>query len=162
MATSILTLAFFLQTAAASAASGQGAEIEQLSRPRTAPSDLAVPNVAPAAKATNPALVQQLPPTLDAPTDHSTGEDTLVRGDDRKTLASEVARAAELMRQRGQQPTPEALAREIGPDALAAFLNQDPAALDSYSAPKEDSGAQPPMPHGGDGAVIIMPPNPGS
>ncbi len=162
MPTSILAFVFLLQGAAESAAGAQGAEVEQLSRPLGTPSDLVVPNVAPAAKGTNPALVQQLPPTLDAPSEHGKGEDTLIRGDERKTLAAEVARAAELMRQRGQQPTPEALAREIGPDALAAFLDQDPSALDSYSAPKEEGTAHTPIPQGGEGAVIILPANPGS
>lgn len=159
MVTTILTLAFFLQ-AAEGAAAAQGAEIEQLTKERT-PSDVIVPNVAPVGRETNPTLVQQLPPTLEAPAEHSHGEGNLVRGDERKTLAGEVARTAELMRQRGQQPTPEALAREIGPDALATFLDQDPASQGSQNAPKDEAGGQS-VPQGNERAVIILPANPGS
>ncbi|HKY82140.1 MAG TPA: hypothetical protein VJM09_11805 [Sphingobium sp.] len=135
-------------------------DIDQLVEKQPARPDVSAPNVA-AAKGNDPATVQQLPSTLEASAEHGKGEGTLIRGDDRKTLAGEVARAAEMLRQRGQQPTPEALAREIGPDALATFLNQDPSALDSYSTPKEDAGAAP-LPPGSDGTVVILPPAGGS
>ncbi|WP_313807905.1 hypothetical protein [Sphingobium sp.] len=152
-----LTLFLMLQHAGAPA---QGAnpdlEVEQLSRPQAPDRDIAVPNVAPPRNG-NPAQVSQLPSTLDAPRESGKGEATLVKGDDRRDLAGEVARAAEMLRQRGQQPTPEALAREIGPDALAAYLNQDPSALDVYSAPREPQGAPVPDDGGSTGPVIILP-----
>lgn len=152
-----LSLLFLLQQdAVAEQKAGRDVAVEQLAGP-SQHGDLAVPNVPPPRNG-NPAQMSQLPPTLEAPRESSKGEGTLAKGDeDRRNLAGEVARAAEMLRQRGQQPTPEALAREIGPDALAAYLNQDPSALDVYSAPREQESAPMQQDGGAAGPVVILP-----
>ena len=152
-----LPLFLLLQQGSAAAQVGNpGLEVEQLAHPQPHASDLAVPNVA-APRNGNPAQLPQLPPTLEAPRESGKGEASLVKGDDKRDLAGEVARAAEMLRQRGQQPTPETLAREIGPDALAAYLNQNPSALDIYSTPKTPDNSPAPDGGGATGQVIILP-----
>lgn len=71
--------------------------------------------------------VDQLPETLQPKADGS--EDSLGRNaGPAPTLADEVLAAWNLIRQRGQTPTPDLIAREIGPDKLAEFLASSPAA----------------------------------
>ena len=70
------------------------------------------------------------------------------------TLYAEVAAVWELIRRRGQQPTPELIAREIGPDALARFLNSFPGSegmfgVDSDTLPIKPPRDVPPPGHGG-------------
>ena len=169
MAALNLTLAILLQAVIGGAAPAHpdaptqaDTEIDQLPGAQPLKPDLSPHNVAPPAKGHNPALVQQLPQTLEAPRERDKGEGALIHEEKDKGLAGEVARTAELLRQRGQQPTPEALAREIGPDALASFLNQDPSSLDAYSTPKDDGKAAPTLPQGAEGTVIILPSPSGS
>lgn len=47
-------------------------------------------------------------------------------------LYAEVAEVWTMIRKRGLQPTPELIAREIGPDALTQFLDLFPAASDIF------------------------------
>src|SRR3546814_4117621 len=75
------------------------------------------------------AEVSQLPgdaeilPNATAP---ETGLEQVTRRSPRADLYAEVAAVWELIRRRGQQPTPELIVREIGPDLLARFLNTFP------------------------------------
>lgn len=73
------------------------------------------------------ASTTQLPSDLRAASDDPDQETGLTSPDTASPdLMSEVARAWYVIRSRGQQPTPELIAREIGPDMLTAFLNQYP------------------------------------
>ncbi len=70
-------------------------------------------------------------------------------------LYAEVAAVWLLIRRRGQQPTPELIAREIGPDMLAKFLNSFPGSekmfgVDSDTLPitPPHDAAPPPSPGG--------------
>ncbi|MGB7407505.1 MAG: hypothetical protein WA908_03300 [Pontixanthobacter sp.] len=55
-------------------------------------------------------------------------------------LYAQVAEVWETIRSRGQQPTPELIAREIGPDSLTTFLDQNPGAEGMFG---EDSDELP-------------------
>lgn len=69
----------------------------------------------------------QLPADLHSVSDDPDQETGLTSPDTTSPdLLTEVARAWHVIRNRGQQPTPELIAREIGPDMLTAFLNQYP------------------------------------
>lgn len=128
--------------------------VEQLPNPQRASPDLDIPDL-PRSKSENPTSIRQLPEMLDAPVGKSKGEETLapVKDTDRYRLAGEVARVAEMLRARGQQPTPDALAREIGPEALTEYLSVDPSMLDSYATPKDAHQPQS-LPQ----EMIILPP----
>lgn len=119
---------------AASATNNPSVQVEQV-QPSDRETDISSPNIGSATD--NPTAVLQLPHTLDAPRESPKGESTLATGGEKKNLAADVARALEFIRERGQQPTPELLAREIGPDALAAYLNQDPGHIDIFSTPDD-------------------------
>lgn len=68
-----------------------------------------------------PGGVDQLSDTLEPIAD--SGETALVRQDHPKgDLASEVVAAWNMIRQRGQTPTPDLIANEIGADKVAEFL----------------------------------------
>jgi len=74
------------------------------------------------------AVISQLPTDAavsdlaDAPEPSLTGTGDTPNGE----LYREVERIWQQIRQRGQQPTPELLANEIGPEALARFLSTYP------------------------------------
>lgn len=152
----IMAIAVALQSgASAHAQEGENAfAVEQLPSPRRANPDVDIPDL-PRSKGENPTSIRQLPEMLDAPVGKSAGEETLAQstGGDRYRLVEEVARVAEMLRARGQQPTPDALAREIGPDALTEYLSVDPSMLDSYAMPKDGHPSQP-LPED----VIVLPP----
>ncbi|PZU57583.1 MAG: hypothetical protein DI547_12930 [Sphingobium sp.] len=80
--------------------------------------------------------------------------------DGRRALYDEVAGVWQTIRQRGQQPTPELIAREIGPEALSQFLNSFPGAntifgIDSDIMPlKPPEGADALAARGGDGTSM--------
>lgn len=129
-------------------------EVEQL--PNDTAQNIAIPNLA-SGKNIEPSQMPQLPPSLEAPFGDSKGEDVLKRGDqqDRKRFSDEVARVADMLRERGQQPTPETLAREIGPNALAKYLSVDPSMLDSYGAVSSTGALDMPSDTG-----VAIPPSP--
>lgn len=84
--------------------------------------------------------VSQLPPMLDVGPNEAAPETELesVPVDPDRALQAEVLRTWQSLRQRGQQPTPELLAKEIGPEALARFLATSPDAerlFDGHTAP---------------------------
>ncbi|MBB4640103.1 hypothetical protein HNQ99_000383 [Rhizorhapis suberifaciens] len=137
---------------------GPAVQVEQVQASHDGAADVSVPNIGSATD--NPTSVPQLPNTLDAPREAPKGEAVLATGGEKKDLAAEVARALEFIRQRGQQPTPEILAREIGPDALAAYLNQDPAHIDIFSTTNDTH----PLPAGDpavpDGVQLVRPASP--
>jgi hypothetical protein len=99
--------------------------VEQLPRPHDGAdgiNQVAAPDRQPARVTQLPADTETVDPTpnpeaaLEDPTDRSP----------RKELYREVAAVWEAIRRRGQQPTPELIAREIGPDNLARFLSAFP------------------------------------
>lgn len=155
--TLILTLLLQSEAALPQPEAKKDVDVEQLAVPGGHVRDMDIPNVA-SGKGADPSQISQLPPTLDAPVGASKGEDVLKGGDqhDRRRFADEVARVAGTLRERGQQPTPEALAREIGPDTLAQYLSVDPAMLDSYGAIPE-RGDPVPVPDGGAIAIPVPP-----
>ncbi len=74
-------------------------------------------------------------------------------------LYNQVARVWTTIRLRGQQPTPELIAREIGPDQLSRFLGQVPNAgkifgVDSDTLPIPKPGREP-IPLGA--GIVILP-----
>ncbi|MCM8732188.1 hypothetical protein ACFO8O_14585 [Hephaestia sp. GCM10023244] len=76
-----------------------------------------------------PAEVAQLPGDAEALSTAAAPESELEQATPRSPRAdlyAEVAAVWEVIRRRGQQPTPELIAREIGPDMLARFLNTFP------------------------------------
>ena len=84
--------------------------------------------------------VPQLPPLLEVDTNETAPETELEAApvDPDRALQAEVLRAWQSLRQRGQQPTPELVAKEIGPEALARFLATSPGAerlFDGHSPP---------------------------
>jgi hypothetical protein len=75
-------------------------------------------------------------------------------------LYQQVAQVWSTIRQRGQQPTPELIAREIGPDQLTKFLGQIPNApkifgVDSDTLPLPKPGSEP-LPVGA--GIVVLPP----
>jgi len=81
-------------------------------------------------KAGGPIDVSQLPEDIDLANDQGAPETAIARTDQTPELKlyRQVAEVWQTIRQKGQQPTPELIAREIGPDALATFLDQNPGA----------------------------------
>lgn len=93
--------------------------------------------------------IEQLPPTVDLPPEASAPESSLEKTapkSPRAGLYDEVAMAWEVIRKRGQQPTPELIAREIGPDVLARFLNQFPGAETIFGRDSDTLPYAPPRP----------------
>jgi hypothetical protein len=100
--------------------------------------------------------VAQLPDTASA-ADDSSGEDQLLaaRISGSRGTSAEIARAFEIIRGRGQVPTAELLAREIGPDALQAYLEANPGAVPDAVKPPEPT--IPDDVKGSPGTLIIPP-----
>ncbi len=91
--------------------------------------------------------VDQLPDTIDLPGDAAGPEAGLAAVPPerpRDSLYLEVANAWEMIRRRGQQPTPELIAREIGPDMLARFLNQFPGSESMFGKDSDRLPVAPP------------------
>jgi hypothetical protein len=120
------------------------AQIEQLA-PAARPADAAnLPQGRPDPR------VSQLPQLL-APIE-GTDEERLKRTptDDPSGWTTEVLKALQIIRSRGQQPTPELIARELSPDALQAYLNQAP--------DLKGSAPEPPPPDLPPAGVTLLPP----
>lgn len=101
--------------------------------------------------------VAQLPDTARADDGDSDEEALLAaRIMPTRTTSAEVARAFEIIRSRGQVPTPELIAREIGPDALQSYLQTNPGALPEPTPVPRD----PILPEPGKGipGTLIIPP----
>ena len=107
-----------------------------------------------------PAAVEQLPEDLELGEGEEGPEAHIVRIEQspEERLYRDVAEVWETIRKRGQQPTPELIAREIGPDTLARFLDQNPGAAAAFG---QDSDTLPvPGPEGiefPDGSVFALP-----
>ena len=105
------------------------AAIEQLSTPRMSAPQVATRKAAPPPPAGTRPSMQQLPGNLAIRDEGDAPERTIGQGQ-RQTpneqIYNQVADVWRSLRQQGQQPTPELIAREIGPDALARFLNTFP------------------------------------
>jgi hypothetical protein len=78
-----------------------------------------------------------------------------------RTLTAEVLAAWNLIRTRGQVPTPDLIAREIGPGKLAEFLASSPGAANVLATGQEpDSNVAPPGADAERGVTVktIVPP----
>lgn len=79
------------------------------------------------------AAIGQLPSDAEAPADAGPEMNIgLSEGGPDASLYDQVAEVWTMIRRRGMQPTPELIAREIGPDALARFLDQYPGATGMF------------------------------
>ena len=99
--------------------------------------------------------VNQLPPDLQQSAEEKEGE-LVSRTSPSSTLTADVLRAWNQIRSRGQTPTPDLIASEIGPDRLAEFLATAPAAasvLATGTLPEDDTGKNPNSPQ------IVLPPD---
>jgi hypothetical protein len=94
-----------------------------------------------------PTRMTQLPADTEAvgptPNPEAALEDPTDRSP-RKELYREVAAVWEAIRRRGQQPTPELIAREIGPDNLARFLSTFPGAENMFGVDSDQLPVDPP------------------
>ena len=117
--------------------------VEQLPRPHEGAdgiNQVATPDRQPTRVTQLPADTETVDPTpnpeaaLEDPTDRSP----------RKELYREVAAVWEAIRRRGQQPTPELIAREIGPDNLARFLSTFPGAENMFGVDSDQLPVAPP------------------
>lgn len=127
------------------ASNRQAVMIEQIQPPgRHAPTKVeAVPHRPVGVK--EAAATLQLPPDLDSVSDDPEQETALTSPETTApNLLNDVARAWHVIRSRGQQPTPELIAREIGPDALTAFLNQYPNGVALITAQEAPTPPPPP------------------
>lgn len=87
--------------------------------------------------------IDQLPEGLETPDPEAVPENeigSLAAPDPRVSLYNEIAQVWQSIRARGQQPTPELIAREIGPESLTRFLDTFPGSesifgIDSDSLP---------------------------
>ncbi|MGL5837947.1 MAG: hypothetical protein ACRCY3_05530 [Sphingorhabdus sp.] len=102
--------------------------------------------------------VDQLPETLEPASDGDEGQLGRTAAPER-TLTSEVLAAWSLIRERGQTPTPDLIAREIGPDKLAEFLATNPAAgnILATGVEPDSSGHSEPAQKSSDSFVILPP-----
>jgi hypothetical protein len=102
-----------------------------------------------------PTVVEQLPADVTA-SDGDESEAALIAGSvgQSRTAAVEIARAFEVIRGRGQVPTAELIAREVGPDVLQSYLQSNPAAL-ADPTPKPPVQTTPVVPLPG---IVIIPP----
>jgi hypothetical protein len=115
------------------AAPGRQAVIDQIapfpsSRPNDAPEQIDRAN-----RATSD--IDQLPPDARVGDDSDNPEEQVGlsdSSDQKDALYAQVAEVWHVLRMRGQQPTPELIAREIGPERLSAFLNIFPGATGMF------------------------------
>lgn len=117
-----LLLLFAIQAAPSS--SRDSAAIEQLSTPASARRAAEAPPAPIAARADPSARITQLPSGLKPVSDDEANLAVVVPKRTEADAAIEVARALGVIRGRGQQPTPELIAREVGPEVLDAYLNR--------------------------------------
>ena len=100
--------------------------------------------------------VDQLPESLEP--GKNVNEDELEKSSTpARTLTAEVIAAWSLIRERGQTPTPDLIAREIGPDKLAEFLASSPVAGNILATGYDPDAQTDPAPKLPDGVLIIQP-----
>lgn len=111
------------------------------------------------------ALVGQLPGDLEIPEDDDSRPEAAISRpviSPEAKLYGQVAEAWQVIRQRGEQPTPELIAREIGPDTLATFLDQNPAAADIFGRDSDTLPVDiPGVDQLPDGGIEFLPPGQG-
>lgn len=78
-----------------------------------------------------------------------------------RTLTGDVIAAWSIIRDRGQTPTPDLIAREIGPDKLAEFLASHPAAGSVLATGIEPDGQVQTDPESRPDGVVVSPPGSG-
>ena len=117
-------IAVLLVLAQLPVASGNPARVDQVAPPTAGAATVQRLPVAPT-KPSQAATVTQLPSTLEAV--RPDGEERLAPGPApaaNNKAAADVARAIGVIRGRGQLPTPELIAREVGPEVLDSYLTQ--------------------------------------
>lgn len=95
-----------------------------------------------------PVAFSQLPSDLQQSKDANENE-LASKSSPEASLTADVLRAWSQIRERGQTPTPDLIAREIGPDRLAEFLATSPAAasvLATGMLPDKQEANAPPAP----------------
>lgn len=95
-----------------------------------------------------PVAFNQLPQNLQQSQDANENE-LASKSSPEASLTVDVLRAWNQIRERGQTPTPDLIAREIGPDRLAEFLATSPAAasvLATGMLPDKQEASEPPTP----------------
>lgn len=154
------------QLAARSIRAGERLGVDQIVLPKQGASsdDFQIKPVA--SDESGQAQVGQLPGDLEVPDDDGKSPESAISQpiqSPEAALFGRVAEAWQVIRERGQQPTPELIAREIGPDQLATFLDQNPAATDIFgqdsdTLPIEDVPGLEQLP---DGGIFLIPPQGG-
>ncbi len=154
------------QIAARSVRDGERLGVDQIVLPTSndAPNGFQIESTEPSNE--GQAQVGQLPGDLEVPDDDGTGPEQAISRpiqSPEAKLFGRVAEAWQLIRERGQQPTPELIAREIGPDQLATFLDQNPAATDIFgqdsdTLPVDEVPGLEQLP---DGGIFLIPPQGG-
>ena len=105
--------------------------------------------------------VPQLPSDIDVVDEGAAPENDIREGQPQSpelVLYAQVAEVWSTLRAQGLQPTPELIAREIGPDTLSQFLTEFPGAeaaigSDAEKLPEPDAGSLT-LP---DGTIIVLP-----
>jgi hypothetical protein len=95
-----------------------------------------------------PVAFNQLPSDLQQSNDANENE-LASKSSPEASLTADVLRAWNQIRGRGQTPSPDLIAREIGPDRLAEFLATSPAAasvLATGTLPDTQNAGEPPTP----------------
>lgn len=144
-----------LQAASPPQSAGAGGSATQIEQLGSAPTGRRATEAPPAivSKADPSARITQLSNNLQPVGD---GEDTLARPTARvpegTRAAVEVARAIDTIKGRGQQPTPELIAREVGPEVLESYLSRGTPAL-----PPPDAKPEAPLGVAPLGVTIIPP-----
>ncbi len=150
----MILVALMLAAGQAVPAPGAGAaQIDQLQLPSSPRRSAEAPPAPIPPRATDKsARVSQLPPELKPVGDE---EGRLALAPPRPTEATrsaiEVARAIDVIRGRGQQPTPELIAREVGPEVLESYLNR------ALAPGQPPPGAAPDLPLDPSGAKQLPP-----
>lgn len=112
---------------------GRQTTIDQVAPSSSRPSNNALEQINRANRTTT--NIDQLPQDARVGDDSANPEEDIGlsdSSDQKATLYAAVAEVWHVLRMRGQQPTPELIAREIGPERLSAFLNTFPGATGMF------------------------------
>lgn len=144
---------------------GEALGVDQIVLPQASSGDGDFQIAAAPAAQNGQAQVGQLPGDLEVPDDDGTSPESAISQpiqSPEAALISRVAEAWQVIRGRGQQPTPELIAREIGPDQLATFLDQNPEATDIFGKDSDTLPVDVPGLEGlPDSGVLFIPPEGG-
>jgi hypothetical protein len=125
----------------------RGVGVQQILPTTKTPAPLGKPIEQVGSEERRPAGVAQLPPDAELGPSAKGPEldlEAVTRSSPEANLYAEVAAVWLLIRRRGQQPTPELIAREIGPDVLAKFLNSFPGSEKMFGVDSDTLPISPP------------------